>query len=262
MGRFWLILVTSLAAGGLLAQDVNLYTIPNQSAHFVRMPSRESSTEIDAVFSNPAGLTALDQGWHLSVNNQFLRQSTTVTSSYSFLNDVPTEYDGVASSFIFPSVFAAYKNGRTTWSFALLLVGGAGGASYANLPTPDLLTADIVPLMQFQPLGSVDAEVTAASGNNPGYSDLTGYSFDFTSDGYGVSPGVQVGLSHLVTDRLSVAFGARFVQQYLEAQSFYGNVQVTHPEYGTFEAADYLYFVANDPNLSDLTQATSSIRAT
>ena len=80
------------------AQDVNLYAIPNQSAHFVRMPSRESSTEIDAVYANPAGVVELPEGFHLSLNNQFLRQATSVTSEYQYLNQNPKTYEGVASS--------------------------------------------------------------------------------------------------------------------------------------------------------------------
>ena len=43
-------------AGGLL-------TNTNQSAQFVRMLSRNASTQIDAVYFNPAGLIKLENGW-------------------------------------------------------------------------------------------------------------------------------------------------------------------------------------------------------
>ena len=51
--------VMTTFAGGIL-------TNTNQSAQFVRMLSRNASTQIDAVYFNPAGLTNMKDGLHFS----------------------------------------------------------------------------------------------------------------------------------------------------------------------------------------------------
>jgi long-chain fatty acid transport protein len=249
----WSLALLGLFASGetLMAQSANLYTIPNQSAHFVRMPSRESSTEIDAVFHNPAGVVELQDGWHLSFNNQGLSQASSVSSDYDKLNEVPTEYTGVASSLIFPSVFAAWRKGRVAVTAGTMMVGGSGGATYNSLPEVDQGMADIIPLTKaLAPLAAVDAQVQAATGSNPGYASLSDYRFDFASDGYGFSPGVQLGLSYQASKMFSVAFGARFVQQFVFATSNLTNVEIYNPNLGSWYApGDYLRMVAMDPNL-------------
>ena len=58
----------SMFAGGLV-------TNTNQSASWVRLPSRNASIEIDAVYYNPAGLMKLDNGFHFSLNNQTIFQN-------------------------------------------------------------------------------------------------------------------------------------------------------------------------------------------
>ncbi|MGC9374003.1 MAG: hypothetical protein ACP5DQ_03050 [Bacteroidales bacterium] len=49
-----------------------IVTNQNQSAAYIRMFARDASTGIDAVFFNPAGLTKLSDGFHLSLNNQYI----------------------------------------------------------------------------------------------------------------------------------------------------------------------------------------------
>lgn len=235
-----------------IGQTANLYTIPNQSAHFIRMPSRESSTEIDAVFHNPAGVVELSEGFHLSLNNQMVRQASTITSNYQYLSQVPTEYRGVASSLAFPSIFGAYRKGSMAYSFGFLMVGGTGGAEYDNLPEADAGIADVVPLIkQLAPLSQVDALIQSSTGTNPNYSNLTDYRFDFQSAGLGFSPGIQLGASYQASKLFAVAFGVRFVQQFVFATSTLRNTEVYSEQHGGWYApADYLNYVGQDPNLA------------
>ena len=65
--------------------QVNLFTIPNQSASYVRMPARQASQEIDAVFFNPAGTVNLDEGFHFTFNNQMLNNGLKSIMTMSFL---------------------------------------------------------------------------------------------------------------------------------------------------------------------------------
>ena len=54
-------------AGGLL-------TNTNQSAAFLRNPSRDAVIATEAVYSNPAGTAFLDNGFHLTLNIQNAKQ--------------------------------------------------------------------------------------------------------------------------------------------------------------------------------------------
>ena len=68
-----LLLTSSVFAGGLL-------TNTNQNAAFLRNFARGASTDIDAVYSNPAGLAFLKKdGLHVSFNVQSASQERTIT---------------------------------------------------------------------------------------------------------------------------------------------------------------------------------------
>ena len=97
---------TSILAGGIV-------TNTNQSAAYVRMLARDASTGIDAVYFNPAGLTLLKEGFHISISNQTIWQNRKITSDYSFLNN--KEYEGKVFAPVFPSVYAAYKTGKVVF---------------------------------------------------------------------------------------------------------------------------------------------------
>ena len=73
-----MLITGSLLAGGLV-------TNTNQSAMFTRLQNRNASTDIDAVYFNPAGLTKLGNGFFVSINNQTITQTKTVTNNYPYL---------------------------------------------------------------------------------------------------------------------------------------------------------------------------------
>ena len=70
-----------LASGTLLAGG--LLTNTNQSVHFLRNPARDASIEIDAAYTNPAGVAFLSDGFHISLNNQSAFQTRTITSTFA-----------------------------------------------------------------------------------------------------------------------------------------------------------------------------------
>ena len=124
-----IILSTSISAfaGGLL-------TNTNQSVHFLRNPARDASTEIDAVYTNPAGVILLGEGFHFSVNNQSAFQTRTITSTSPIFmmnggSDVKT-FKGKASVPIVPSVMGVYKKGNWALSGSIAIAGGGGKATF------------------------------------------------------------------------------------------------------------------------------------
>jgi hypothetical protein len=107
-----------------------IVTNTNQSALFFRFPSRNASTDLDAVYYNPAGLTKLQDGFHIAVHNQTIFQDKTVTNTFIALNDY--EYKGKTRVPVFPNIYAIYKKGALALSFGFGPIAGGGSADYAT----------------------------------------------------------------------------------------------------------------------------------
>jgi len=124
-----LINATFAMAGGIL-------TNTNQSVHFLRNPARNASTEIDAAYTNPAGLVKLNDGLHFSFTNQSAFQTRTITSTSPIYlmngGKEQKEFEGKASAPIIPSLQGAYKKGKWVLSGYLAVVGGGGKATFDN----------------------------------------------------------------------------------------------------------------------------------
>jgi long-chain fatty acid transport protein len=179
----FLVINSFVFAGGLI-------TNTNQSAAWSRMLVRDASTDIDAVFYNPAGLVKLQDGFHIGLSNQSIFQKQTITSTFSFLNN--GEYVGNVSAPLFPSVYLAYKSGRWAISLGLNVVGGGGSANFeSGVPMMEVPVAALVP--SFASMG------------------VTGYSVDMAFSGRSAYWGLQAGISFAITDNISVFAGARYV---------------------------------------------------
>nr|MDA3954748.1 outer membrane protein transport protein [Bacteroidales bacterium] len=164
----------------------------NQSASWVRNFARDASTNIDAVFYNPAGLTKLGDGFFISLNSQTLFQNRTITSDYTYLNNTPVDYEGSVTVPVLPSIYAAYNTGKFSFSFGMNVIGGGGSATFENgLPSFEIAIADLYPAF-------------ATSG-------VTGYSLNAYLEGSSVFWGYQLGASYEINDMLSVYLGARYV---------------------------------------------------
>lgn len=92
------------------------FSVSAQTAHSVRNIARGASTEIDAVYTNPAGLNKLSDGIHISINNQSIFQKNEIQSDYiPFLGnggESKKNFKSKANSIIIPNVLAAYKKDK------------------------------------------------------------------------------------------------------------------------------------------------------
>jgi long-chain fatty acid transport protein len=182
-----LLLSGTLLAGGIL-------TNTNQSAMYTRMGMRHATTEIDAVYFNPAGLTKLENGLHFSINNQTIGQTRTITSDYAYLNE--GEYIGEIFAPLFPSIFGAFKFGKLAVSAGFMPIGGGGGATYeTGLPSFEYSASDL-PTALTNPLISQTVD---------------GYSIDAFFEGSSTFFGYQANISYEINDMISIAVGARYV---------------------------------------------------
>ena len=95
---------TTATAGGIL-------TNTNQSIDFLRNPARDASIGLDGVYSNPAGVAFLPEGFHLGFNWQYAHQTRTITSTNDLFrlgikNNGNSEktFKGVADAPFIPSI--------------------------------------------------------------------------------------------------------------------------------------------------------------
>ncbi|MGB2905852.1 MAG: autotransporter domain-containing protein [Candidatus Aminicenantaceae bacterium] len=187
---------TVLAALLLLAVPVfmhsSIITNTNQSAIFYRLLARNASMQIDAVYYNPAGLTQLKDGWHLSLHNQTIYQEKTITNSYPFLND--PKYVGDVNIPFFPTFFAAYKKNKLALSFGFGPNAGGGTADFkTGLPSFEI------------PISNVPMLV-----NGFGI-PTSAYSADLAFKGRSIYYGLQFNASYALSDIFALAAGFRYI---------------------------------------------------
>ena len=103
-------------------------TNTNYHIAFDRMFARGATTEIDAAYSNPAGLAWGHEGFQLSLNFQKPWQHRDIECEIpNFLgSNFDKKYNGVASAPIVPAIFASYK--KENWAFSTMIgIVGSGG---------------------------------------------------------------------------------------------------------------------------------------
>ena len=117
--------LTSAFAGGLM-------TNTNYHIAFDRMFARGATTEIDAAYSNPAGLVWGHEGLELSLNFQKPWQNRDIEAEVpGFLGEgLDKKYEGVASAPIVPALFASYHKDRWALSAMIGIVGSGGFVEY------------------------------------------------------------------------------------------------------------------------------------
>ncbi|MDH4196211.1 MAG: hypothetical protein OEW05_02265, partial [Candidatus Aminicenantes bacterium] len=172
--------------------QASILTNTNQSAMFIRLLSRNASTDIDAVYFNPAGLTHLRDGWHFSLSSQTIFQEKTITNDYLLLNE--REYVGKVNVPIFPNAYAVYKKNRLAVSFGFGPNAGGGSADFSHgLPAFET------------PISALPLLLTSAG------LPTTAYAADINFEGSSVFFGFQFNLSYALSDMVSIAAGARYI---------------------------------------------------
>ena len=181
-----LLLVGFAMAGGIVHNT-------NQSADFIRLLNRNASTDIDAVYFNPAGLTALNDGLHFYLSNQTIFQNRTVTNDLATLNS--DTFEGETSAPIFPNFYAVYKKDNLAVGAGFTPIGGGGSAVFDNgLPSFEVPVSAI-------PTSLVTAGIPTDK-----------YSLDVAFEGSSVYLAGQAVVAYKINDMFSVAGGARYFQ--------------------------------------------------
>jgi len=199
-----LFLINQVMAGGILTNS-------NQSAQFVRMLSRNASTDLDAVYYNPAGLVKMDDGFYLAFHNQSVFQTKTINNLFPLLNDAT--YIGDVAAPVFPSFFASYKKKKLAVSFGFGPNSGGGSAEYkTGIPSFETSIAQIPSLL-------TSMGVTT-----------TNYSADLYFKGTSVFWGFQLGVSYAFSEIISGAVGLRYINAVNTYDGHINNIMI-NPQY-------------------------------
>ena len=211
-----LFLTTILTIVGSSAFAGGLMTNTNYHIAFDRMFARGATTEIDGVFSNPAGLVWGHEGLQFSLNFQKPWQRRNIDYN-------GTTYEGVASAPIVPALFASYKKDRIALSGMIGIVGSGGFVEYEDgVPMFNVLLTKTI-----SDLTSGLSSVT--QGAIPPITPDQ-YAIDSEMKGKQYIYGGQINFSYKLLDCLSAAVGVR--ANYYDGY-YRGHVIANHGTKGT-----------------------------
>ena len=177
--KFLLFAVLLMAA--VTAKAGGLMTNTNYHIAFDRMFARGATFEIDAAYSNPAGLAWGHEGWQLSLNFQKPWQNRDIETQMK-------KYPGKASAPVVPALFASYKEDRWVVSTMIGIVGSGGFVKYdQGVP---MFNVPIAAMLEANPLLAV-------------------YSIDSEMKGKQYIYGGQLNFTYKLTDKWSAAVGIR-----------------------------------------------------
>jgi long-subunit fatty acid transport protein len=179
-------------AGGIL-------TNTNQSVAFLKNPARDAAIGLDGVYSNPAGVAFMPEGFHVAFNWQYAHQTRTITSTNEVFglgkkNDGKTvkEFEGVADAPIIPSLQGAWNKGNWSIQFNFSVPGGGGACEFADgLGSFESVVGTIA--KKLQPLGAM------------------GYDMDGYMKGRQYYYGIQLGAAYKINENLAVYGGLRLL---------------------------------------------------
>lgn len=181
-----ILLVFSIALGG------GIVTNTNHSAAYLRTLNRNATTEVDAAYFNPAGITKLCNGLHLSFSNQSIFQTKEINNNYQYLSE--STFTGDVKALLFPNFYAVYKMEKLAFAAGFQPIGGGGSANFEKgLPSFELPVSDLVPGLATQGI------------------NVSEYDLDVTFEGSSIYFGGQAGVAYKINDMLSVSVGGRYV---------------------------------------------------
>ena len=222
---------TSASAGGIL-------TNTNQSIDFLRNPARDAAIGLDGVYSNPAGVAFLPEGFHIAFNWQYAHQTRTITSNNPLFalgrkhsGYTSKHFEGVADAPFIPSLQGAYNKGNWSVQFNLSVPGGGGSCEFSDgLGSFESVVGGIA-----HQLSGLDQIATALGQPAPG---VSGYDMDGYMQGRQYYFGVQLGAAYKITPDLSVYGGLRFLYGTATYKAKISNIMVKtaggYQDFGSF----------------------------
>ena len=239
----------SALAGGIL-------TNTNQSVLFLKNPARDAAIGLDGVYSNPAGVAFMPEGFHVAFNWQYAHQTRTITSTNPVFalgknnNGNVKEFQGVADAPIIPSLQAAYNKGDWSIQFNFSVPGGGGSCEFADgLGSFESVVGSIA--SKFMALDQTAAQLNglttmltplytmfgATAPTAISSTGVSGYDMNSYMQGRQYYFGFQLGTAYKIKENLSVYGGLRLLYGSATYRARISNIMVkTGSAYEDFES--------------------------
>ena len=246
--RLYGIAVSLLLLGNLTAFAGGILTNTNQSVQFLRNPARDGAIGIDGVYSNPAGVIFLGDGFHLGFNWQYAHQTRTITSRNPLYtlgyrnNGLDTkEFEGVANAPFIPSLQAAYNTGDWSFQFNFSVPGGGGKCEFDQGVGTFETAVGAIASRLIDVSNQLNQQINVLGASVP---NVTGYDADAYMKGRQFYFGVQVGAAHKFNEHLSVYGGLRLLYGSASYEARINNIRVMDGANG-ISLPDYFVGVTN-----------------
>ena len=211
MKKIFVMLTSVMLAAATTATAGGILTNTNQSIDFLRNPARDAAIGLDGVYSNPAGVAFLPEGFHIGFNWQYAHQTRTITSTNPVFalgrknnGNVTKTFEGVADAPIIPSLQAAYNKGNWSVQFNFSVPGGGGKCEFGDgLGSFESVVGNIAYQLQ-----GLDQIATALGQPVPG---VKGYDMNGFMEGRQYYFGFQLGAAYKILPELSVYGGLRLL---------------------------------------------------
>jgi len=201
------LLIGVLLLCGASAASGAIVTSFSQSALYFRLLSRNASTDLDAAYYNPAGLTHLKDGFHIALHNQTIIVERTVVNDFALLNN--PKYLGKVFGPFLPNFYAVYKKRGLALSFGCGFNAGGVSADYERgLPSFEAGIASLPSSLTLMGLPT------------------TAYSSDIVFKGRSAFPGFQAGISYAFNKMVSAAVGLRCIYALNTYEGHVENIQI------------------------------------
>ncbi|MBL7929668.1 MAG: outer membrane protein transport protein [Bacteroidia bacterium] len=110
--------------------NAQIDNLTNLSPEWVRTGARNATINSpDAVVYNPAGVSKLEEGWHIGLGNQSFFRKPSHRYNLGF-GEVKNEQDG--NDMFVPNLYAAYRKGKISGFGGVYIAGGGATANYPN----------------------------------------------------------------------------------------------------------------------------------
>ena len=219
-----------MLAAATAAQAGGILTNTNQSVDFLRNPARDAAIGLDGVYSNPAGVAFMPEGFHLAFNWQYAHQTRTTTWENDLLKlgvknngSNIKKYEGVADAPIVPSLQAAYNKGDWSFQFNFSVPGGGGKCEFDQGIGSFETVVGAITNKLIDTSNSLNAQLGQFGASVP---NVTGYDVDGYMKGQQYYFGVQIGAAHKFNEHLSVYGGLRLLYGTASYEARLNNIRV------------------------------------
>lgn len=282
MNKFQILCASLLLGAMQPAQAGGILTNTNQSIDFLRNPARDAAIGLDGVYSNPAGVVFMPQGFHLAFNWQYARQTRTVSSTNPVYalgrknnGNTTKTFEGVADAPIIPSIQAAWNKGDWSMQFNFSVPGGGGKCEFADgLGSFESVVGGIA--SSFMKLDGMAATLNTyapmlyTAMGQPVPDDIAtygvgGYDMNSFMRGRQYYFGIQLGTAYKVKENLAVYGGLRLLYGDATYKAKISNIQVKtaggYVDFGDFLPNVPLQAQANAARAQEMLTMLASVPA-